>query len=552
METIANQFELLAQKWLSIMLTSSIQLSIFLMLIVVISFFVKKQSATFLYMLWMIGLFKVLLPTNIKLPDFLTGSNLSFNQQIPILTMPEISAAAMGANFLSYKGYLFCFWIVVVTCLLVLWLYRNFKFNRLIQSCQLLERDFGNQDGNVRFFVGEKIKSPFTKGLFSPKIYLPQQALSWPEAELQAVIMHELAHIKRKDTFFIAFQNVVQILYFFHPLVWFANLQVFRFREKACDDFAIQSMHGNFLEYSNYLLKSLNRVIYWQPLPVISNYFFQSRKSIFKRFEYILSRKENVMIKLNFIQKLILVGLLGAGIALSCQKKTFKQDLDAKKAHQETEKKFVEYDTPPTPVGGFKALGKHLVYPELARKAGIEGKVMIEVKINLDGSVTEAKVLESLGESNGCDEAAILALKSVKWKPALKDDKPVTCCVNVPLLFKLKKDAPPKKAALPDGVEFIEYDEPPKPIGGFAVIQRKLHYPELARKEGIEGKVVVATKIGVDGDVVEAKIQESLGENNGCDEAAIKAIKSVKWTPAKKKEQPVAVWVAIPVAFKLK
>jgi len=552
METIANQIELLAQKWLSIMLTSSIQLTVFLMLIFLTSIFVRKQSATFLYMLWMVGLFKILLPTNIKLPDFLIESNLSTSHKIPILTMPEISAASIGANFLSYKGYLFCFWILVVIWLLMLWLYRNFKFNRLVNSCQLLEKDFGNHGGKVRFFVGKKIKTPFTKGIFSPRIYLPQQALSWPEDELKAVIMHESAHIKRKDTFFIAFQNVVQILYFFHPLVWFANLQISRFREKACDDFAIQSMHGNFLEYSNYLLKSLNRVIFWQPLPSISNYFFQSRKSIFNRFEYILSRKENVMIKLNFIQKLILVGLLGAAIALSCQKKTFKQDIDAKKAPQETEKKFVEYDTPPTPVGGFKAIGKHLVYPELARKAGIEGKVMVEVKINLDGSVSEAKVLESLGESNGCDEAAILALKSVKWKPALKDDKPVACSVKIPLQFKLKEEAASGKAALPEGVEFVEYDEPPKPIGGFAVIQKKLHYPELARKTGIEGKVIVSTKIDVVGNVVDTKIQESLGENSGCDEAAIKAIKSVKWIPAKKENRPVAVWVAIPVAFKLK
>ena len=50
--------------------------------------------------------------------------------------------------------------------------------------------------------------------------------------------------------------------------------------------------------------------------------------------------------------------------------------------------------------------------------------------------------------------------------------------------------------------------------------------------------------------VLQTKISQSLGPN-GCDEAAIKAIKSVKWLPAKCKDKPVIVWIAVPVDFKL-
>ncbi len=98
---------------------------------------------------------------------------------------------------------------------------------------------------------------------------------------------------------------------------------------------------------------------------------------------------------------------------------------------------------------------------------------------------------------------------------------------------------------------FVAYDSPPEPIGGFEAIQRHLKYPEIARKAGVEGRVIVHVLVDEHGNVVATKILKSLG-NNGCDEAAVAAIKSVKWKPAMQRDRPVKVWVAIPVIFKLK
>ncbi len=98
---------------------------------------------------------------------------------------------------------------------------------------------------------------------------------------------------------------------------------------------------------------------------------------------------------------------------------------------------------------------------------------------------------------------------------------------------------------------FVAYDEAPEPIGGFAAIQRNLDYPEIARKAGIEGRVIVNVLVDVNGQVVETKILKSLG-HSGCDESAIKAIRAVKWKPARQRDRAVKVWVGIPVIFKLK
>jgi periplasmic protein TonB len=119
-------------------------------------------------------------------------------------------------------------------------------------------------------------------------------------------------------------------------------------------------------------------------------------------------------------------------------------------------------------------------------------------------------------------------------------------------LTELPPPPPPPEEEMDENAQiFVAYDEPPTPIGGFAAIQRNLKYPEIARKAGVEGRVVANVLIDENGRVVDAKILKSLG-NNGCDEAAIAAIKSVKWKPAKQRDKPVKVWVGIPVVFMLK
>lgn len=118
-------------------------------------------------------------------------------------------------------------------------------------------------------------------------------------------------------------------------------------------------------------------------------------------------------------------------------------------------------------------------------------------------------------------------------------------------LTELPPPPPPPPTDDEAATIFVPYDEPPQPIGGFAAIQRNLKYPEIARKAGVEGRVMVHVQISEKGAVVNTKILVSLG-NNGCDEAAVDAIRSVKWKPAMQRDRPVKVWVAIPVVFKLK
>jgi protein TonB len=94
------------------------------------------------------------------------------------------------------------------------------------------------------------------------------------------------------------------------------------------------------------------------------------------------------------------------------------------------------------------------------------------------------------------------------------------------------------------------WDEPPQPVYGYKEIQKNLFYPEYARKDGVEGKVVIEVAFNDEGGIEDMKIIESLG--SGCDKEAIRAIHSVRWKPAMQKGVSVPAVISIPITFTLR
>jgi TonB family protein len=89
----------------------------------------------------------------------------------------------------------------------------------------------------------------------------------------------------------------------------------------------------------------------------------------------------------------------------------------------------------PGPVGGLYSIQEKIVYPEIAKQTGTEGKVIILAFIDESGTVAHAKVLNGIGA--GCDKAALNAVKQTRFKPGRQDGKPVKVQVTIPIMFKL-------------------------------------------------------------------------------------------------------------------
>lgn len=97
-------------------------------------------------------------------------------------------------------------------------------------------------DVPVRLIRTTAVESPATFGIRRPVVLMPAGLLAdLTTRQLGWVILHELAHVKRRDVLISAIQRAVMITYWFHPLVWIVGPVIDQLREYACDDLAVAS-----------------------------------------------------------------------------------------------------------------------------------------------------------------------------------------------------------------------------------------------------------------------------------------------------------------------
>ncbi len=97
----------------------------------------------------------------------------------------------------------------------------------------------------VRLLVSDLVDSPLVLGFWRSVILVPAAALlSLPEASLEAVLAHELAHVRRRDFLVNFLQNLAEVVFFFHPAVWWLSREIRAEREHCCDDAAAARCGG--------------------------------------------------------------------------------------------------------------------------------------------------------------------------------------------------------------------------------------------------------------------------------------------------------------------
>nr|BCX01397.1 MAG: hypothetical protein KatS3mg041_1443 [Bacteroidota bacterium] len=113
---------------------------------------------------------------------------------------------------------------------------------------------------------------------------------------------------------------------------------------------------------------------------------------------------------------------------------------------------------------------------------------------------------------------------------------------------------PPPPAATqqsePEPEVFVIVEEMPELIGGLEGLQRRIRYPEIARKAGVEGMVIIQFVVDENGNVTNAQVVKGIGA--GCDEEALRVVQESKFKPGKQRGRPVRVQMTLPVRFRLK
>lgn len=93
----------------------------------------------------------------------------------------------------------------------------------------------------VRLMIDRKRTIPLVWGVIRPRLMLPAEARGWSDSALRSVLLHELAHLKRRDTAVQWLAQIACALHWWNPLVWLAAWRLHVEREKACDDLVLAS-----------------------------------------------------------------------------------------------------------------------------------------------------------------------------------------------------------------------------------------------------------------------------------------------------------------------
>jgi ankyrin repeat protein/beta-lactamase regulating signal transducer with metallopeptidase domain len=156
----------------------------------------------------------------------------------------------------------------------------------LAQRVTLLCKRLGMRHSS-RVFISPLALQAMAAGYLRPLVLLPASMVTQMQPEmLEAVIAHELAHIRRLDLWINLAQRVIETLLFYHPAVWWLSRQLRSERELCCDELAITAT-GERLTYAS-ALESADRARFKTEQPALSLTFRQHRNSTLGRVRHIL------------------------------------------------------------------------------------------------------------------------------------------------------------------------------------------------------------------------------------------------------------------------
>jgi beta-lactamase regulating signal transducer with metallopeptidase domain len=136
---------------------------------------------------------------------------------------------------------------------------------KLLSTCLSLQQRLG-VGRIIRYCECAYLETPAVIGWFRPVVLLPLKALTGlSEGQLEAVIAHELAHIRRLDGLVNLFQIAAETVFFYHPAVWWLSKRVRTEREHCCDDVAL-AVCGSPVEYA----RALALMAEWRAAPALA------------------------------------------------------------------------------------------------------------------------------------------------------------------------------------------------------------------------------------------------------------------------------------------
>lgn len=151
-----------------------------------------------------------------------------------------------------------------------------------------------NISQNVEFRETARILTPMVIGTLRPVVLIPLGFLTgFSMSQIEAILAHELAHVRRNDYLINMLQSLVEVVFFFHPALWWLSEKIRTEREHCCDDIAL-----TICEDKMALARALVKVAEWQSAPYLAMAFASKKPLLLQR----VSRVMGVIPKSNKIR----------------------------------------------------------------------------------------------------------------------------------------------------------------------------------------------------------------------------------------------------------
>jgi TonB family protein len=408
---------------------------------------------------------------------------------------------------------------------------------RIFAALNSAEKAFSRRT-KARVFVSRKAPYPMAVGVFKPVVLVPEYYVKkLKDSQIRGILLHELSHIYHGDLAAGILQRLVTAINWWNPLAYALSRAFSRAREEISDNHVL--LHNDSKDYAECLINLAEKTTLWKRLSV-SVGLASPHIPLKDRVKHILS-KERIM-ETNLKKSTIAVMVVSAFLLLAAvagSRLIFASDKPAAtiervdealpglptqgQQNQEEKQKPEKKDIKPP-----KLIKKvEPVYPDEAKKAGIEGTVTVEATTDNRGRVQEVKVLSSVPE---LDQAAIDAVKQWVYEPMVIDGKPHGVTFTITCRFSLDNEKMGK--SFEGGVTGTDQRPAVRAMGD--ILPPKLIkivkpvYPEIAKQAQVEGVVILEATTDIYGRVINTKILRSIPL---LDQAAIDAVRQWIYEP---------------------
>jgi TonB family protein len=562
--------------------------AVILMSAAVLSLLLARGSASLRHAIWILALVSAsLLPVATPFVPQLEWSALPEASTSVIFLAPPNSAAASTVHAesnhtpraapaqVSFLWPVFI-WLLGVAVLLTRLITGAIKVRKMAENaipavgtwkeeCANLSGAFGIRR-SVRLLFSSTRVSPLTWGVWRHTILLPSHAAQWSVERRRLVLAHELAHVKRRDALMQIIVQMICGLYWFNPLVWYATHRVRIERERACDDHVLRlgAVAADYADHLVQIARSLRDRSAFS-LPAVS---MAHPSQLETRLVSILDAR----VRRRTLSRIgaTALCLIAALITVSFAAIEFKAAVPLPSVSVVTAKVMVTTTetkhaappaAPPSPlqrthIGNADNVpnnavnpprvleSKKPIYTDDGIRRGIEGTVILEAAVDLEGHVKVLRVLKGLGY--GLDERAIGSVLDWKFAPATKDGVPVEAITQIDVDFKL----PPPRFDPKDGAQILIFGQFPNMKPPLIISRVEPQYSEEAKAAHYQGTVTVQAIVHNDGTLTVEKVLRELGM--GLDESAVSALEQWKFKPATREGEPVPVQLNVEVNFNLK